>query len=181
MKKIILLLIFCFGISSSFAQKKSKKVLKSNSKDSKIEVAIIGGFDIQKGINNLSRNFASTNLYAGYFINPKTEIGLRGSKAFINEASNYGFGIFGRRYFNKFYGGLGINLTNFTIPKADAFGNEYKTYQSIKSIGLESGYRFAISDNFKVETGINIEMSLNKETKIDKTAYGIRAGIVYGF
>jgi hypothetical protein len=181
MKKIILLAVFCFGITASFAQKRTKKVLKSSSNDSKIEVAIVGGFDIQKGINNLSRNYASTNLYAGYFINPKTEIGLRASKAFISEASNYGFGIFGRRYFKKFYGGLGINLTNFTIPKTDNFGNEYKTYQSIKSIGLESGYRFAISNNVMVETGINIEMSLNKETKIDKTAYGIRAGIVYGF
>jgi hypothetical protein len=181
MKKIILIAIICFGISKGFAQKKSKKILKSNSKDSKIEVAIVGGFDIQKGINNLNRNYGNIQIYSGYFINPKTEIGLRGSKAFINEASNYGFGIFGRRYFNKFYGGLGINLTNFTITKTDNFGNEYKTYQSIKSIGLESGYRFDISDNFTVETGINIEMSLNKETKIDKTAYGIRAGIVYGF
>lgn len=181
MKKIILLAIICFSISTSFAQKKSKKVSKSTLNESKIEVAIVGGFDIQKGINNLSRNYASFNLYAGYFINQKTEIGLRASKAFISEASNYGFGIFGRRYFNKFYSGLGLNITNFTIPKIDNFGNEYKTYQSLKSIPVEVGYRFAISDNFKIETGINIEMSLNKETKIDKTAYGIRAGLIYGF
>ncbi len=163
------------------SQRKSKKVSKLSSKDSKIEVAIVGGFDIQKGINNLSRNFTSTNLYTGYFINPKTEIGIRVSKAFISEASNYGFGIFGRRYINKFYGGLGINLTNFTIPKTDVFGNEYKTYQSIKSLGIESGFRFEISNEMKVETGINIDMSFNKETKIDKTAYGIRAGLIYGF
>jgi hypothetical protein len=186
MKKIVIITLLFFVIPSGYSQqKKSKKKVTAvstvSAKKSKFEVGINAGFDIQKGVNNLSRNYANTTLYTGYFINPKTEIGLRAGKSFISEAPNYSFGIFGRRYFKKFYGGLGYNRTLYTIPKVDSFNNEYKTYQNLNSLNLDSGYRFEVTKKMKIETGLNIEMFLNKETKIASTAYGIRAGIVYGF
>jgi hypothetical protein len=186
MKKIFIMTIFFLSITNGYSQKrKSNKrvntISNTSTNESKFEVAISAGFDIQKGVNNLSRNYANTGLYVGYFINPKTEIGLRAGKSFISEASNYSFGIFGRRYFNKFYGGLGVNRTQYTIPKKDLFNNEYKTYQSLTSINLEPGYRFDIAKNFKVETGINVEMFLNDQSRIASTAFGLRAGLIYGF
>jgi hypothetical protein len=186
MKKIFIVTMLFLAIISAYSQQiKSKKrintISNSSTNESKLEVAISAGFDIQKGVNNLSRNYANTSFYAGYFINPKTEIGLRAGKSFISEASNFGFGIFGRRYFNKFYGGLGVNRTQYTIPKKDSFNNQYKTYQNLTSINLESGYRFDIAEKFKVETGINVEMFLNDQSKIASTAFGLRAGLIYGF
>jgi hypothetical protein len=186
MKKIFIIAILFFGITNSYSQlrkskNRAKSVSSASANESKFEVALSLGFDIQKGVNDLSRNYANTSLYAGYFINPKTEIGLRAEKSFISGASNYGFGIFGRRYFNKFYGELGVNRTLYTIPKKDLFNNEYKTYQSLTSVNLESGYRFDIAEKFKVETGINLEMFLNDQSKIGSTAFGLRAGLIYGF
>jgi hypothetical protein len=197
MKKIILLILIFSCFSQGFSQ--SKKIKKPKSKtsgtktskvvvptftennQSKFEVAVAGGFDLEKGINNLSRNYAGATLYAGYFINPKTEVGAQATKTFISDAENIGFGVFARRYFNKFYAGLQGNRTNYTVPKKDDFNNSYKTYQCINSLGIQGGYRFEVSKHIKLENAININLILNNQSKIASTGYGLRVGLIYGF
>ncbi len=126
MKKLILIIVILSTTVNYSQSKKNNKKLIQSKQVSKFEMGLSAGFDFQKGVNDLSRSFALTNLYTGYFINPKTEIGLKISKSFIKEADNFGFGIFGRRYFNNFYGGLGYNRTNYTFQNTDVLGTNLK-------------------------------------------------------
>ncbi len=178
LKIILLLILFGFISSNSFAQKKktatkSSKSSSSRSSEKKYEVGGSVNIDFANGGSStgIQGNFA-------YFIAPKTQLGVRVGTIFQTGVSQYTIGGYGRYFIDEFYVGAGLNYNIVSITETQFFGTKIGGSSSQITGVLEGGYRIPISNKLTFDTGASIQFGISPA---GGTLFGVRGGIVYGF
>jgi hypothetical protein len=101
----------------------------------------------------------------GYFFIENLTGGIKLDYAKVDEASAFGFGVFGRYYLNNVII-LGASLGTYK--------EDYGSFDaSATTLGLEGGYAAFITDNIAVEPTLNIDLFSGD---IDRTNFGLNVG-----
>lgn len=178
-------------VSQPTAKPVQKQEIKTNENSSKTKSIKKSGFDKNKlelG-GNIQGNFSSnagagnsTDLgitaFAGYKFTNNISAGVKIGKTFRTNISNFEFGLYGRYYYDKFFGGAGLNFSSNTVKLNTPIGT-YKSSYTMTYISLEGGYRIPVSDKITMETSATINIPLSP-TGAD-TWFGVKAGAVYNF
>ena len=173
-----------YSKTTNSTTKKERAVTKPNSSSNasfdkrKLELGgnIQGSFSSNSGVGN-STDFG-INAFAGYKFTDNVSGGVKIGTTFRTNVSNFEFGLYGRYYYDKFFGGAGLNFSNNSV-KVDTGIGTYKSSYNMTYASLEGGYRIPVSDKVTIETSavINIPFSPAGAT----TWFGVKAGAVYNF
>lgn len=178
--------------NKTVAQTTSKPVQKQEAK-TETKTSKKSGFDLKKlqvGANiqgefsNNSGSNSSTDfgvsIMAGYKFTDKILGGIKVGKTFRTYVSNFEVGIFGRYYYDKFFGGAGLNFSDYTTSLYSGYYNDtYKTSYTMTYASLEGGYRIPITNNITMETSANFNIPFSPAGAT--SWFGIKAGAVYNF
>jgi hypothetical protein len=173
--------------NKTVVQKQDVKTETKTSKKSgfdlkKLQVGanIQGEFSSNSGSNS-STDFG-VSVMAGYKFTDKILGGIKVGKTFRTYVSNFEVGIFGRYYYDNFFGGAGINHSSFTSSlyyDYAYYSDTYKTRYSMTYASLEGGYRIPITDKITMETSANFNIPFSPDGAT--SWFGVKAGAVYNF
>lgn len=194
MKKTILLSLFLsLSLMTQAQVKKSTKtatqktvantatvVKKSSNKASTkkwdVGLNVDGEFNSQTA-NNSSTNFG-INAMGGYHITPEILAGARLGASFHKVATEIYVGVFGRYYYQDFFGGVGINHGSFSTKTNSPFGT-ISTTVSRDYATVEGGYRIKTTENITIETSLNYNYTISPVA--GDSWVGVKVGAVYSF
>ena len=137
--------------------------------------AILVGASSNFGFTNVSPDggdsYSKFDLHGkvGYFFIDNLTGGVKLDYQKIDEASAFGFGVFGRYYLNNVII-LGASLGTYKLD----YGSSGDA--SATTLGLEGGYAAFITDNIAVEPTLNIDLYSGD---IDQTNFGLNVGFTF--